>query len=842
MSEAAREETAPLAVGPANSAPEADGSLATADDFQTRIAAIQNHLSRRPGVDPSAVERAFALASRCHAGQMRKSGEAYLMHPLRVAETIARLGLDVSSVVAALLHDAVEDSELTVVDLTESFGPEVAGLVDGVTKLGKVPYLSRQEQQAESFRKMLLAMSQDIRVLLVKLADRLDNMRTLAHMPLDKQLRIARETMEIYAPLASRLGIQWLHAELQDLSFRYLEPEIYRSVRARVDALLATDPEFVSRGEAQLQAVLRGTGETSGPHGREGPPGPHGREGPPAPQGREGPPAPQGREGLEDGDRAVWSDERFGPAQVRASMRTPYQIYKLSEDQEVEIDKVGGLVIFHCITRDRTSCYNAFGVLHGSFTPIPGRFRDYVALPRPNKYQALHTAVINRQGERLELQIRSAAMDAVAERGIVAEWQRAEAAATSPTSPTVAWQRLAWLQDLMDWQSDISDPHEFIEAVKADLFADEVYVFTPEGDIHTFPKGATPIDFAFAIHTNVGVHASGARVNGHLVPLRYQLRQGDTLEILTNPNPCVRKEWLKMCQTSRARARIKQWLRTEERSRVRSLGRSLIEQELAGRGRTLAEFEELGLVARRAAEFDLGKELREMPGTDGLYEAVGSGQLAPIRVADALAPAPQGEDDGIIKRMFRRMSGGRKVSLKLGGRSAGKARTAPGEGAPGTPLLVTRERTEATGASPPLIQLAPCCSPTPGDPLLGYFSPNKGIVAHVEGCPEALERIEERRVYLAWEEGLELDCPAVVEVRTANTVGLLAEMSRAFSAHGINIKQANCRTFDNGQRAINTFHTQVRSLAQLTTLMRNLRSIPGVLAVERVFSRAGVDG
>ena len=806
MSDAATHEAvAPELTGPHNSAP--DG-VATPDDDSLRVTAMVHQLSQRPGADPSPVLRAFALASKCHAGQIRKSGEPYLMHPLRVAETITRIGLDVSSVVAGLLHDAVEDSELTVVDLTESFGPEVAGLVDGVTKLGKVPYLSRQEQQAESFRKMLLAMSQDIRVLLVKLADRLDNMRTLEHMPLDKQLRIARETMEIYAPLASRLGIQWLHAELQDLSFRYLEPEIYRSVRARVDALLAADPEFVPRGQAQLQAVLSGSG-------------------------------------AEDGDKVFWSDERFGAAQVHATMRTPYQIYKLSEDQEVEIDKVGGLVIFHCITRDRTSCYNAFGVLHGSFTPVPGRFRDYIALPRPNKYQALHTAVINRQGERFELQIRSAAMDAVADRGIVAEWQRSEGAGASTTSTvsTGTWQRLAWLQGLMDWQSDVQDPHEFIEAVKADLFADEVYVFTPEGDIHTFPKGATPIDFAFAIHTDVGVHCSGARVNGHLVPLRYQLRQGDTLEILTNPNPCVRKEWLKMCQTSRARARIKGVLRLEERVRVRSLGRSLIEQELAGRGRTLAEFEELGLVARRAAEFDLGKELREMPGTDGLYEAVGSGQLAPGRVAEALAPAPQGEDDSIIKRMFRRMSGSsRKVGFKLGGRSTGKSKTQPGEGAPGTPLLISRERTESTGAGPPMIQLAPCCSPTPGDPLLGYFSPNKGIVAHVESCPEALERIEERRVYLAWEPGLELDCPAVVEVRTANTVGLLAEMSRAFSGHGINIKQANCRTFDNGQRAINTFHTQVRSLTQLTTLMRNLRSIPGVLAVERVFSRAGIDG
>jgi GTP pyrophosphokinase len=767
-------------------------------DDGVRIDGILAELRARGGAEPVAVERAFELARRCHTGQVRKSGEPYLMHPVRVAETITRIGLDVNSVVAGLLHDAVEDSELTVFDLTEHFGPEVAGLVDGVTKLGKVPYLSRQEQQAESFRKMLLAMSQDIRVLLVKLADRLDNMRTLEHMPLDKQLRIARETMEIYAPLANRLGIQWLHAELQDLSFRYLEPAIYKDVRAKIDAAVAADPEFVERGLGQLRAAFAAVPLGAAP----------------------------------EEERVFWSDERYGAVAVRATPRTAYQIYKLSEDQEIEIDKVSSLITFQAITVDRSSCYNALGVLHGAFTPVPGRFRDYIALPRPNRYQALHTAVINRHGDRFECQIRSAAMDAVAERGIVAEWQRGAADGGN-------WQRLSWLKGLMDWQGDVQDPHEFIEAVKADLFADEVYVFTPEGDIHTFPKGATPIDFAFAIHTDLGTHCTGARVNGHLVPLRYQLRQGDTLEILTNPHPCVRKEWLKMCQTSRARARIKQVLRQEERLRTRRLGRSLLEQELASRGRTLAEFETLDLVARRAAEFDLSKDLRDVPGADGLYEAVGSGQVPALRVADALAPvARPGEDDGLLRRMLRRMSGG-KAGLRLPGRGGpGKSRAPAGEGAPGSPLLITRERTEASGAGAPMIQLAPCCSPAPGDPLIGHFSPNKGIVAHVETCPEALERVEERRVYLAWEPDLELDCPAVVEVRTSNSVGLLAEMSRAFSHHGINIKQANCRTFDNGQRAINTFHTTIRSLGQLTTLMRALGRIPGVLGVERVFSRA----
>ncbi|MBK9754950.1 MAG: bifunctional (p)ppGpp synthetase/guanosine-3',5'-bis(diphosphate) 3'-pyrophosphohydrolase [Nannocystis sp.] len=826
----------PGAPAPAATPAAPAASLATAPaaspsaDAGPSVAAILAELARRPGVDTAPVERAFELARRCHAGQMRKSGEPYLMHPLRVAETITRIGLDVNSVVAGLLHDAVEDSDLSIFDLTEGFGSEVASLVDGVTKLGKVPYLSRQEQQAESFRKMLLAMSQDIRVLLVKLADRLDNMRTLEHMPLDKQLRIARETMEIYAPLANRLGIQWLHAELQDLSFRYLEPAIYRDVAARIAAMHTADPDYVERGLGQLRAAFTPTAADP-----------------------ESPPEPGnpiiGITGV-NGEDVQWSDDRFGPVELRATLRTPYQAYKLAEDADLEVDKVSSLVSFQIITRDRASCYTALGVLHGSFTPVPGRFRDYIALPRPNRYQALHTAVV--RGVRLELQIRSQVMDAVAERGIVAEWQRSG-------GKDGGWQRLTWLQGLMDWLGEVQDPHEFIEAVKADLFADEVYVFTPEGDIHTFPRGATPIDFAFAIHTNIGVHCSGARVNGHLVPLRYQLRQGDTIEILTNPAPCVRKEWLKMCHTSRAQTRIKQWLRQEERLRLRALGRSLVEQELSGRGRTLAEFEEIGLVARRAAEFDLGKDLRDVPGADGLYEAVGSGQLASLRVADALAPRDlgreSGEDDNLIRRMFRRMSGskiggkiGEGISGSLAGNFAGFGRGSkstargerpePGEGAPGSPMMITRERTEGAGSGVPMIQLAPCCSPVPGDPLLGYFAPGKGIIAHVETCPQALDRVEERRVYLAWQPELELDGAQVVEVRTANAVGLLAEMSRAFSHHGINIKQANCRTYDSGQRAINTFHTSVKTLAQLSSLMRTLKGIPGVLGVERVFSRS----
>ncbi|MCA9637288.1 MAG: bifunctional (p)ppGpp synthetase/guanosine-3',5'-bis(diphosphate) 3'-pyrophosphohydrolase, partial [Myxococcales bacterium] len=426
--------------------------------FARVLAAVRE---REPEVDVGLIERAFAVAVRAHSGQMRRSGEPYLIHPIRVSETIARLGLDVHSVAAGLLHDSVEDSELTVFDLTETFDAELAGIVDGVTKLGKVPYLSRQEQQAESFRKMLLAMSQDIRVLLVKLADRLDNMRTLEHMPADKQARISRETMEIYAPLANRLGIQWIRAELQNLSFRYLEPATFERIQAKMAGLLSGSEPVIEAGLAQLrEAFAGGKGKGKG----------------------------EADEGM------TWPIDQLGPVAVRSSVRVPFQVYLMESEDGHEVDTLADLVSYHVVTPDRASCYAALGVIHAAFKPVPDKVRDYIALPRPNRYQALHTMVINRQGGRMEIQIRSAAMDAVADRGIVAEWQRGDGRGDGPE----AWRNLRWLGELMDWQGDIADPHEFIEAVKADLFADEVYVFTPRGDIFTFRRGATPIDFAFA--------------------------------------------------------------------------------------------------------------------------------------------------------------------------------------------------------------------------------------------------------------------------------------------------------------------------------------------------------
>ncbi len=749
--------------------------------FDGVMAELRAH---HPDADPDMVELAFETAVRAHAGQVRKSGEPYLMHPLRVAGTIARLGLDAQSVAAGLMHDSVEDSELTTYEVSEKFGRKVAELVDGVTKLGKVPYLSRKENQAESFRKMLLAMSRDIRVLIVKLADRLDNMRTLESMPPEKRERIARETMQIYAPLAGRLGIDWLRAELLDLSFRYLEPASYEEVSARMDELLAAHPQFVDHSlerlrDAFARPVSDPTYESLGP----------------------------------------WPDETWGHVELRASLRSVYSVHQSRVERES--DQVSDLISYQIITRDRAACYAGLAQVHAAFKPVPGLIRDYIALPRPNHYQALHTSVVDRNGVRMDLQIRSSMMDEVAERGIVVDLVASESDPSGKGGGTAGEQRrLAWLNQLMDWQDEISDPNEFIEAVQSDLFADEIYVFTPRGDILTFPRGATPIDFAFSIHTDVGLRCSGARVNGHVVPLRYRLHQGDTVEILTSPRIEPRREWLELSKTSRARAKIKQWIRQRDRARSIAAGRGIVHQSLVEIGLSL-EAAEAGLEGRLDA---LG--ITQDRGLEGVYEEVGAGRLEVDDVLAQLGPHRRPDREAARSAsLWDRM-------LRRGSRGAG--RPADGEGLPAVdPRAPIRVDRASLSGEQGMIQLATCCAPVPGDPLVGFLEPGRGIVAHVQECPRALEQVAGRRVYLLWGDDVEIEQPVTLEVRTSNDVGMLAAMSRAFSQHGVDIKQALCRAGDDRRKAVNTFHATIRTRDQLDELQAALKEIAGVATVER---------
>src|SRR6185312_83958 len=471
--------------------------------------------------DTSLIERSFAFAAERHAGQKRRSGEPYVVHPVGVARIISELRLDVPSVCAGLLHDCVEDTSATAEDIGRLFGTEIQFLVEGVTKLGQIPWTTREERQAENFRKMLLAMARDIRVILIKLADRVDNMRTLEHMPRDKQERIARETMEIYAPLANRLGIQWMKVELEDLAFQYLEPTDHAALVARLAETAGSRTAYITEVVERLKVVL-GEAEIA--------------------------------------------------ATVSGRSKHLWSIYQKMKKTGRDVEQIYDVLAFRVITESVRDCYAVLGVVHSNWTPVPGRFKDFIALPKPNLYQSLHTTVIGPRAERMEVQIRTQEMHRIAEQGIAAHWKYKE----QKTPGADDGKAFAWLRQLMEWQRDLKDPTEFIETVKIDLFQDEVFVFTPKGDVKALPKGSTPIDLAYAIHSQVGEHCSGARVNGLIVPLRYALRNGDTVEILASANQKPSKDWLKFVVTSRARTKIRHFIRMEQRERSRQMGRDLL--------------------------------------------------------------------------------------------------------------------------------------------------------------------------------------------------------------------------------------------------------------------------
>src|SRR5271165_4502651 len=486
--------------------------------------------SYQPGADVDLIARAYAYGERAHEGQIRKSGDPYFCHPASVAGVITSLKLDTASVCAGLLHDVVEDTLATITDIERDFGGEVAFLVDGVTKLSKINFASKEDRQAENFRKMLVAMARDIRVLLVKLCDRLDNMRTLEHMKPEAQDRIARETMEIYAPLANRLGIARFKSELEDLSFRYLEPAAYADLEKHITSSEAERDKYIAEVCKVLSSKL--------------------------------------------------AEQGFA-ADVAGRAKHLYSIHRKMQAQQCDFDQVYDVIAFRVLVESVADCYASLGVVHSQWTPVPGRFKDYVALPKPNMYQSLHTTVIGPGRERIEVQIRTHEMHRVAERGIAAHWKYKERGGFLAEQDAA---RFSWLRQLLEWQKELKDPAEFLEGVKIDLFQDEVYVFTPKGDVRVFPRGATPIDFAYQIHTQLGDHVTGARINGKMEPLRYKLRNGDVVEVLTSANQQPNKDWLEFAGTTRARSKIRNFLRTEQRDKGKRLGEELFDRELRKAG------------------------------------------------------------------------------------------------------------------------------------------------------------------------------------------------------------------------------------------------------------------
>ncbi len=711
---------------------------------------LERFRNYHPTGDVEVIRKAFAFAERLHQGQERLSGDPYLSHPSAVANILVDLKMDASTIAAGLLHDVVEDTRTTLQEIQREFGQDIAQLVDGVTKLGKLPFASREERQAENFRKMLLAMSRDIRVLLIKLADRLHNMRTLEPLPQEKRKRIAQETLDIYAPLAHRLGIYWLKAELEDLALRHLDPEAYRDLAAKV-----AKKRKEREGEINevIEILMRKLHEV----------------------------------GI--------------PAEITGRPKHFYSIYKKMRDQGKDFDEIYDLTAVRVITESVKDCYGSLGVIHSLWKPIPGRFKDFIAVPKTNFYQSLHTTVVGPRGEPVEIQIRTWEMHKVAEEGIAAHWLYKE----GKTILDQGEKGFAWLRQLMEWQRDLKDSREFWETVKVDLFPDEVYVFTPKGDVKALPKGSTPIDFAFAIHTDIGLHCIGSKVNGRLVPLRYELQNGDIVEILTDPRQHPSRDWLKIVRTSRARSKIRQWLKAEERARSVSLGKDLLEREARRLGKNLSALfnqENLTSVLQRVG----------FAGPEEFFAAVGYGRLSPHQAVLRLLPP---EELKLLEREELEVKGEKKTKPRI-----------------------SEEGVKIRGVNDVLVRFAKCCNPLPGDEIVGFITRGRGVSIHTRDCPNADQLLidPDRKIAVEWDS----DRPVPHQVRIRVTIGrdrpgLLAEISSAISASNINIAQAEIKVTED-RKGVNTFILEVSDLKQLQGAMHAIQRIDGVLKVERVRS------
>jgi len=728
---------------------------------------LQRVVSYHPDPDLDAIKKAYVYSAKVHQGQLRNSGEPYLIHPLEVAGILAQLHLDEASIVTGLLHDTIEDTLATAEELTELFGPEVAQLVDGVTKLSKFSAsatLSQEEKQAENFRKMIIAMAQDIRVILVKLADRTHNMRTLEHMPEEKQQRIARETLDIYAPLANRLGISWIKTELEDLSLRYLKPQEYSDLLEKVNRRRKERERYIEQVVHLIEGKLQ---------------------------------------------------ERQIEGRVSGRFKHIYSIYKKMKAQGIDFDQVHDVIAFRLIMPSVPSCYEALGLIHQLWKPVPGRFKDFIAIPKPNMYQSLHTAVIGPMSERMEVQIRTEEMHRIAEEGIAAHWAYKEGKSLISKDD----EKFAWLRQLMEWQQDLKDPKEFLETVKVDLFTDEVFVFTPKGDVKSLPRGATPVDFAFAIHSDIGNRCVGGKVNGKIVPLRYKLKNGDMVEVLTNPAAHPSKDWLTFVKTSRAQQRIRSFIKLQQREKSLQLGRELADKEFRRFSLNLNKMLKSGELKELSNE--LGYRIEE-----DMLVAIGYGKIVPQQLIKRLVP-PEKLADAAEERTREAANGSSGPTLPATGlsRMTEIARKLVGKS--------NRSGVQIGGVDDVLVRFGRCCNPVPGDAIAGFITRGRGVTVHHVSCEKALATDPERRVDVQWDVRGDFKRPVTLRVLTADRPGLLADISNTFSKKGVNISQANCRATGD-DRAVNTFEVTISDLKQLTELMRTIERLNGVYSVERI--------
>ncbi|HEX6640435.1 MAG TPA: bifunctional (p)ppGpp synthetase/guanosine-3',5'-bis(diphosphate) 3'-pyrophosphohydrolase [Thermoanaerobaculia bacterium] len=707
--------------------------------------------SYRPDFDEELLEKAYIFSAREHRGQVRSSGEPYLIHPINVAYILADMRLDETSIAVGLLHDVLEDTLTTKETLQEMFGDQVAELVDGVTKISRYAYVSKEEQQAETFRKMLLAMVSDLRVVLVKLADRLHNMRTLQYLPEEKRLAVAKETMEIYAPIANRLGMGRIKHELEDLSFQFLHARESEELHKAVDEKLAVSGDIVQRIKATLDVKLA--------------------------------------ENEIEGD-------------VHGRVKSMYSIWSKLRRQDIDIGQLYDYLAFRIITPSVKDCYAALGIIHQMWRPVPGRIKDYIAMPKPNFYQSLHTTVVAEKGQPFEVQIRTREMDLIAEQGIAAHWKYKEGRVGAHPDDT----NFLWLRQLVEWQHDIKDPRVFLNSLKIDLYPDEVYTFTPKGDVFAFPRGATPLDFAYRIHTDVGNHCVGARVNGKLVPLKTHLKNGDILEILTGPNQTPNREWINMVATSRAKHKIRHWLNTEQKHRSIELGRKLIEREAK---RYKVQWRKL--IAENALDGVLTEH--GLPRIDDLYADVGYGKIQARSIVERFvtddqkgappAEAPVGVIGQAVRKFFP-FSSSATIKVK--------------------------------GYDDLLTYLAKCCNPLPGEPIIGYVTRGKGVAVHSANCPNVRNLIfnADREIGVEWADARQSQFHVELEISMEDRQGMLARVVSAIANLKTNIRQMETRTAD-GKASVELV-LEIADLKHLEKVIRSLAAVDGVLRVDRKYN------
>jgi len=702
-------------------------------------------LSYHPNPHIDLIEKAYVFSAQVHQGQLRRSGEPYLIHPLEVAYLLADIKLDDVSVATGLLHDTVEDTYTTIETINNLFGVEIASLVDGVTKISKMAFHASEEKQAENFRKMILAMAKDIRVILIKLADRLHNMRTLRFLPPEKTIELAQETLDIYAPLSNRLGIFWMKSELEDLSLLYLRPEVYYNLEKKVESRKKETAHYVN----EVIEIIKNR--------------------------------------LAEFNLA---------AEVYGRSKHLYSIHQKMELQHLDFDQIYDLVGFRVIVEDIKDCYEALGIIHLLWKPVPGRFKDYIAMPKENMYRSLHTTVIGPAGKRIEVQIRTREMHHISEQGIAAHWKYKEGKDIAQKDD----EQFAWLRQLLEWQQDLKDPREFLENVKVDLFPAEVYVFTPKGAVKQFPQGATPVDFAYSVHTDVGHRCVGARVNGRIVNLKYQLNNGDTVEIITSPQHKPSKDWLRFVKTARARAKINQWIRLEERSRSIELGREICEKEFRKHGVNFSKILKKETTGKQLAELKVKNE-------EELFASIGYGRISAKQLVNKFIP-PEKQKKGEtgpsrIKKAARRLKGTSKSGV------------------------IVKEIDNI------MVKFGKCCKPLPGEKIKGYITRGRGVTVHTYDCLYIRGCDQERLIDVEWDERKRFNYPVKVEVTSVDKKGLLADISAAISAAEANILNASARTLDD-KRAVSTFELEVTDFKHLRNVIRSIEKVKGVLKVSRL--------